>query len=319
MQRQDATVISMKISIVILTYKRKALLLENLAMLDKLTYPSLEIIVADNCSEQSIAEAVHSEFPRVRVLSLNENVGTEGRNQGIAASTGEVVIGLDDDVFGITDAQLAYIAERFGTDTKLGALCFQVRRAQTQQIINWCHHYPKETYADKTFDTNEITEGAVALNRGAFKQAGGYPGHFFISHEGPDLAIRLMNAGYHVEYTPNVVVNHHESTLGRPGWRRYYYDTRNTIWLVIRNYPIWMGLKMLAIQLTAMLIYSLRDGFLKYWFLGVWDALKQFGAVKNERRVMPQHVVNEMNRINANRPPFWTLVKQRLFQKRVGI
>lgn len=309
----------MKISITILTFKRKKLLLENLSKLTALLNEKHEIIVIDNYSQEGISEAVNEKFPNIKVLALSNNCGTEGRNIGIKAATGDIVITLDDDVFDLTEEDIKVICEEFKNNSQLGALCFRVKHALSLKTINWSHQCEIEKFADKPFITKEISEGAVAINRKAFIEAGGYPGEFFISHEGPELAIRLMNRGYEVQYTPKVEVLHHQSTLGRPGWRRYYYDTRNTIWLVIRNYPLIKGLGFLLIQLSAMFIYSVRDGFLIYWFKGTFDAFKDIQNQLKQREAMSDTTKRTMLEISKNNEPFFKKVKRRLFNNSVSI
>ncbi|MCW8931859.1 MAG: glycosyltransferase [Gammaproteobacteria bacterium] len=308
-----------KISIVILTYKRKCLLFENLGLLIDETKMQFEIIVVDNKSEQSIKEEAAVAFPSVKVITLEENVGTEGRNIGIKAASGDIVITLDDDVFNLTMEDIDAIKESYRNNSKLGALCFRVLHPTTLETINWSHHCDKHKFADSEFLTEEITEGAVALNRSAFLKAGGYPGCFFISHEGPELAIRLMNNQFEVQYTPKIELLHHQSTLGRPGWRRYYYDTRNTIWLTIRNYPLLKGVGFCLFQLSAMFVYSVRDGYSFYWFKGILDALKGISAQVEERQVMSLYTIQQLKLINKNRESLLKKLKQRLFKKTVSI
>ena len=155
----------MKLSVVILTFKRKKLLLDNLTSLVNEVSKDIEIIVVDNHSQQNVLEGVTRLFPLVKVISLIDNCGTEGRNIGIKKASGEVVICLDDDVFNLTKADVDNIISSFKSNRRLGALCFKVLHAESKKVINWSHHCDKDLYAGKSFFTDEITEGAVAVNR----------------------------------------------------------------------------------------------------------------------------------------------------------
>jgi GT2 family glycosyltransferase len=307
------------ISLVILTYKRKELVLSLIEGIAKLKVYLEEIIIVDNNSEEQLEESLSLAYPQIKVLSLNNNVGTEGRNLGIASSTSDIVILLDDDVFGLTEEHVETIRQRFSRDEMLAALCFKVVHAETGTVINWCHHKPKELFADNTFETYEITEGAVAVRRSPFLNVGGFPGHFFISHEGPDLALRIIDSGLSVCYDPGIVVLHHQSTLGRASWRRYYFDTRNVIWMSVRNYPFLLASKFLIVQLGAMFVYSVRDGFIKYYFKAIFDAIRYIRPEFKARKVISSVTVRKLKELNIDDEGFWRKAKKRFLNRDVAI
>lgn len=306
-------------SLVVLTYKRKQLLMSLIDGIWQLKDSLKEIIIVDNQSEEGLKEALQSMYPSISVIALEQNLGTEGRNVGIKAASSDVVILLDDDVFDLSIEEVEKILLRFESDEKLAALCFKVIHAETNALINWCHHKPKEVFSNCFFETYEITEGAVAIRRDTFLAVGGFPGSFFISHEGPDLALRLINVGCSVWYTPEVVVKHHQSTLGRASWRRYYYDTRNVIWLAIRNYPFLIALKFLFVQLSAMFVYSLRDGFLRYYLKAIFDAFRAINVVYKERNVISHASRAKIKLLSIDDESFLTKLRKRLFKTGVGI
>jgi len=300
------------VSLVILTYNRKLLLQKELDYLRANAFPG-EVIVVDNHSQESVRDLVDA-YDFVKLIELNENVGVGGRNAGMKNAQGDIIITIDDDIVGITKEDVAQIINVF-QDQKIGAVCFKVIDEETNEIINWCHHRKLEHYHDKGFLTEEITEGAVAFRRVALESAGYYPEEFFISHEGPDLALRLMNSGFVVRYTPDVIVKHSHSSLGRPTWRAYYYDTRNLIWLVLRNYPFFLGIKKLFIGLNAMLFYSIRDGYLRFWIKGLIDGAKGAKLALGNRTPMSSQTKAILREIGKYRPDFWYMVKRRVFNK----
>ncbi len=308
----------MEISIVILTYNRLSLLRELLRSLSRIKYQPLEIIVVDNRSEEPVGNIIKKEFPNIALLEMTENIGVAARNRGISHASGDIIITLDDDVIGINDDSIANLIEVFA-DSTIGAVCFKVISSQSNRVTNWCHHYSADDFADKMFLTNEITEGAVAFRKSTLEQSGLYPESFFISHEGPDLAYRIMNKGYHVVYTPKVTVRHYHSKIARKNWRRYYFDTRNLLWLAVRNYPFFFGLKFVFIGLSAMFVYSLRDGFVKYWAKGLIDGVYGLKTAYRERTPPAKRTIEILKKIEKNRPDFFIMLKKRLFQKEISI
>ena len=305
------------VSIVILTYNRPLILESLLSDLEKISSSFLEVVVVDNNSEQDVAP-ITARHDFVRLVSLPENIGIGGRNRGIEAASGDIIVTLDDDVGGITSEEIDRIREILAKDDVAG-VCFKVIDAETHEIIDWGHHRKQEEYSEVCFVTDDISEGAVAFRRDLVLRAGLYPEEYFISHEGPDLAIRLMNLGYRILYSPDITVLHSHSTLGRTSWRRYYYDSRNLIWLVVRHYHFFSGCKTLLLGMSAMAVYALRDGYFYYWLLAVRDAIKGIKWALDSRVPMSRHTLNILDEIKPFRPGLLYLIKKRLFRSKLGI
>lgn len=302
----------MSISIVVLAYNRRDSLRELLGHLQALQGSLHELVVVDNASEDGTDEMVASEFGWVVYHRNPTNLGACGRGRGIAAATGDLVITLDDDIFGLTPQDLALVEEIFAAEPALGVLNFRVVDYFDGQLCNWVHHCPTSKSTD-VFETYEITEGAVAFRRSAFVETGGYWEEFFIGHEGPDLAFRMMDAGYAVRYDGRIEVRHKHEQTGRLGWRFYYYDTRNQILLAARRMHFGQAFRYLFIGLGAMAVYSVRDRFLRYWFKGIFDGLRMLPAARRTRQPMSASTAARVREIDRERPSFWVLARKRLF------
>ncbi len=305
------------VSIIVLTYNRPDEISKNVEKLLELNTKSIEIVVVDNASEIPISRLLPAD-ERLRLIELDENIGVGGRNAGILAATSEIVITLDDDVTGITDSAIRIIINQF-SEKDVAAVNFKVIDETTGEIINWCHHRKKEIYADSVFDTYEISEGAVAFRKEIIVEAGLYPEFFFISHEGPDLAIRIMDLGYRVIYNPAIRVKHSHCQDARVNWRRYYYDTRNVIWLAMRSFPLLQGARIIIMGVGPMLVYSLRDGYFRYWCKGVYESIYKLRLCLQSRKRISNNTLEKYNTIRSFNPSIVYLVKQRLFKKSVTI
>jgi len=313
----NATPEPVRYSIVILTFDRPDALRLVLGDLAKLATPGLEVIVVDNCPEKP-ATAVIGEFPFVKLVSATKNLGAEGRNLGLEVAQAEIIVCLDDDVSGLTDAGLAALDPVF-QDPAIGAVNFKVIEYGTWELTNWVHHCDADPYSERVFDTYEITEGAVAFRRSALKKSGLYPEGFFLSHEGPDLAFRIIDAGYRVIYSPATQVIHAYSPRGRTAWRNYYFDTRNTLWMVVRNLPFWYGLRTLLRQTLAMMVYAVRDRFFLWWLRGLWDSIRGLPERFRQRKKISRSAMRYIKLIDSNRPGLVTLIRRRLFQTRIKL
>lgn len=298
------------ISISILTYNRVKLLRTLLVDLTSLQYTYLEIIVIDNHSQDETQQAIPVEFPSVKYIRTDKNIGASARNIGMQAAVGDIIVTLDDDIQGLNDKDLRFLANYFDLNPKVGALNFGVRTIEGE-VCNWVHHCKQEEFYDKNFMTYEITEGAVAFRKMAISQSGGYSDAFFLSHEGPDLAFRIYEAGYEVRYSGVISVSHHFANEGRTPWRNYYFDTRNQIWLAARNFPISYAITYLVRGLPAMAFYSIRDGFFLYWVKALWDGIIGLRSSLKERRALSKETMSIILDIDSQRPNILYVLKRR--------
>lgn len=302
------------ISIVILTYRRREAVLRLLAQLAGLSDPDLEIVVVDNGSDDGTAAAVAQAHPDVRLVSLPANRGVGARNEGLAAARGEILVTLDDDMLALDDADLATLRAAFAEAPRLGALNFKVLRPGSDAVRDWVHHRPLAD-ADGRFETYEITEGAVAYRAAALADRGLYREDLFISHEGVELAFRLLGGGWTVAYDGRVAVEHHHDAGGRTSWRRYYYDTRNQFWIAALHMPFGYALGYLARGQAGMAYYALRDGHGLVWLRAVRDGLRGMPDRLRERSVWNARVREAVAAADAARPGLWRTIRNRLRQK----
>ena len=249
---------------------------------------------------------------------MEQNIGVGARNFGMEKAHGEFLITLDDDIIGISEKDLAILQQIFEERPNVGAVNFKVINPHDGSLCNWVHHCPSEKFHEKEFLTYEITEGAVAFRKKTLQTAGYYSASYFISHEGPDLAFRIYESGFQVIYTGRICVKHYHASEGRTPWRNYYYDTRNQFLLVSRNFPLRYGAKYLFRGLVAMFLYSLRDGFMKYWGKGVVDGIRMVFDSKDQRKILSDKTMKIIYDIDSNRPGIFYLLRKRVFRRSVA-
>jgi GT2 family glycosyltransferase len=304
----------LKVSIVILTWNRCDCLIETLDSLSKL---DAEFIVVNNGSTDNTATAIEKYFPHCKLVSLPENIGTVARNNGITEATGDIIITLDDDVRSLTQSGIQEISNSF-ENSKLGALTFQVLCPKTGKSRDWVHRQPIAA-ANKTFPTYEITEGAVAFRASALKDSGLYLDDYFISHEGLDLAYRLLNSGWEIYHNGLVTVEHFHDPGGRTDWRRYYYDTRNLFWISARFHPLSYALPYIFRGVLAMKFYAMRDLHFLAWMRGVTDGIKGMKKASEKRTVWTDFTTAWCKNVDSYSPGLLYLVKRRIFSKNFNL
>jgi GT2 family glycosyltransferase len=310
-----------RVSVLLLTYNRPDEIKRNLRELTNNLSSDIEIVVVDNFSNYKISEVIEEYLERINLIIMDENFGVAARNIGMSNCSSDIVITLDDDVFGLTQSSIELVAEKFYKNSDISAINFKVVDDLTENQINWIHHRKLENWGNCEFETYEISEGAVAFRRSLFLDSGGYPEHFFISHEGPYLALELLNRGFEIIYFPDVIVRHAHAEGGRESWRRYYYDTRNLIWLSFHYLPISLLIKKVLVELGALFIYSLRDGYFKIWLEGIKDGILGVKIHNISRSPIGDRALRKYQAIKSKNPSLLYMIKIRIFsgQKKVKI
>lgn len=175
--------------------------------------------------------------PDVRTVDLPENLGIpEGRNIGADNVKGDFVFFFDNDAYLPSTDVLARLVTELQQDPRVAYA--QPRIADPNGNITLRRWVPRLRASDPARPgiVTVMAEGVVLVRRSAFTAAGGWPGHFFLFHEGIDLAWRMWNLGHTGRYTPEIIV-HHPATDPARHDTFHRLNARNRVWLARRNLP----------------------------------------------------------------------------------
>jgi GT2 family glycosyltransferase len=253
----------------------------------------VELVVVGNGTE------VTGLPPGVRTVFLPENVGVAaGRNAGVQACDGDVVLFLDDDGWYPDPGLAAYIAGRFAADQALAVLSMQVVDPEGGPGARW--HVPRLRAGDpeRSSVVTTFLGGASAIRRTAYLAAGGYPDDFFYGHEETDLAWRMLDRGYRLEYDGSARMCHHSNPNARyDTFRRR--DGRNRVLLARRNLP-WPLAAVYLADWTALTVAREhgKPASLRPWFAGFAEGWR---TDPGQRRPISLGTAWRMTR--AGRPP----------------
>jgi GT2 family glycosyltransferase len=188
------------------------------------------VVVGNGCVPEGVPDGV-------RTVALPENVGIpEGRNVGAARVRGEHLFFFDNDAHLPDRGVVARLAAALEADA--GLAYAQPRIADPETGATLRRWVPRLRASDPARPgiVTVMAEGVVMVRRSAFEAVGGWPGHFFLFHEGIDLAWRLWAHGGTGRYLPGIVV-HHPATHPSRHTRFYRLNARNRVWLARRNLP----------------------------------------------------------------------------------
>ncbi len=220
-------------SIVVLNWNGRHLLEETLPALRRavfLTQKEHEIIVVDNGSRDNSREWLQENYPQVRIVALEENVGFgEGNNRGVEIASHDIVVLLNNDMV-VSQDFLSPLLEAF-SDPQVFAVSSQIffaegkrpeetgnTRAQFKKGYLHLSHQPVESfyYSRKHLPVLWAGGGSSAFHRGRFLQLGGFSPLFSPCYgEDTDLSYRAWRRGWKVLLAAESKVQHkHRSSTG---------------------------------------------------------------------------------------------------------
>ncbi len=214
------------------------------------TYPHIEVILVDNGSTDGSQALVAEQYPEVRLLALNRNLGlTGGNNAGFRVARGEILISLNNDTEAdhrFVEAMVTALQEHPEAGLAAAKMLLFDRRDTL--------HSAGDGYGGDGIpfnrgvwqrDEGQFDEpgwifggcgGAVAYRRAMLDDVGFFDESFFMYCEDVDLNWRAQLAGWKCWYTPDAVVYHKLSATGG-GPIASFYTGRNTLWVIAKNYP----------------------------------------------------------------------------------
>ncbi len=201
-------------------------------LLGKTDYPDLEVIVLDNDSVEPQTFALFAELradPRVRVLRVPGPFNFSSiNNAGVQASTGEVLLFLNNDIEILDGGWLReMVAEAMRPDIGcVGAkLLYGDGTVQHAGVI--LQHGPLAMHVCRTDDATDagmdgrlagtrnylaVTGACLAVRRSVFEQVGGFDSeHLAVAYNDIDLCLKVSDAGYRNICTPFASLLHLES------------------------------------------------------------------------------------------------------------
>ncbi|BCX87970.1 hypothetical protein MIN45_P0337 [Methylomarinovum tepidoasis] len=229
----------------------------------------VEIIAVDNGSTDGTAEYLHAQ-DCIRTLLLSANRGIAGYNEGFRLARGDYLLVLDDDSCPRDAATLDRIIQTMDDNPDLGVLACHIETPAGAPQNSW--HLPDSTTpAPSPF----FIGCGFAIRRQLFEAIGWYPTSFFLYQNEIEVSFQVRQRGYRIEYRPDCRVIHRGTPCQRPGWRRVYFPTRNTLWLIMRYYPGPQAGYLLVSRLLIGLGRALQFGELGAYFKAVRDAFAQ--------------------------------------------
>jgi GT2 family glycosyltransferase len=248
--QQPATNNQQLVSVIIVNWNGAAHLPTCLNALRAQTYRHFEVIVADNASRDESLALLARDYPEVKVVALPENHGfTGGNNAGIRAAHGEFIVLLNNDTE-VDPHWLEEILAAFERHPEAGMVASKMKLLDRREMFHTAGDFYRLDGLPGNrgvweidrgqYDREEVVfsacGGSAAYRKSMLDQIGLLDEDFFYSCEDVDLAWRAQLAGWKCVYAPTAIVYHKLSATGG-GTTASFYDGRNFIYVIAKNYP----------------------------------------------------------------------------------
>ncbi|MEE4356958.1 MAG: glycosyltransferase [Desulfococcaceae bacterium] len=229
-----------------------------------------EVIAVDNASTDGTRRFLQSHSHWLHTLLLDRNRGIAGLNEGFRMAKGEYILVLDDDSHPADRQTLDSIIRHMDTHPETGIVACRIENPAGRPVRTW--HLPP---VDIPGPSTAFVGCGFAIRRKLFQRIGWYPGHFFLYQNEVEVAIRVMKEGYEIYYDPSCRVVHRESPAGRGNWRRVYFPTRNTIWILRRYFPFPEAAYLIFSRLCIGFFRAVQFCEFKWYYKALKDAFRQ--------------------------------------------
>ena len=270
------------VSIVIVNWNGKSVLIDCIDSVLNLKYPIQEIIVVDNGSTDNSIEIVKNKYDNNIVIIQNQkNLGAPvARNQGMkyALKSGvDYIFCLDNDLTVDENAieKLIEVMIRNEKIAMVGALIFHHEQPDVifsaGQKINWTQNLVKsfgrnQIYRGQFKDiwkVDYVGSGAVLIPSEYIKKHGYFDESYIgYGYEDTEYGLRANKLGFHVVCCADAKVWHKpHSGIGRYSFKKKYLETRNAVRFIKKYGNFWNWSKYLCFVFPGFVYALFREGF----------------------------------------------------------
>lgn len=287
------------ISIVIPHWNGRHHLDDCLSALRRQTFTDFEVILMDNGSTDGSQAYVRDCFPEVRLVELGENLGFTGAcNAGYAVAQGEIIVLLNNDTEA-DEGWLTAVCQAFLNHPNVGMVASKMLLFDRRDHLHTAGDFYRVDGIPGNrgvwqrdvgqYDQEEIVfsacGGTAAYRRTMLEEIGFLDDDFYFSCEDVDIGWRANLAGWQVLYVPTAVVYHKLKATGG-SVTGSYYDGRNFLYLIWKNYPLslwrhhWRNVLQSQLSITFAALKSWRGeaarARLRGQLAGLWGIFKMW-------------------------------------------
>jgi GT2 family glycosyltransferase len=288
-----------KASIIIPHLNGKQHLNDCLGSLRRQSCRDFEVLLVDNGSTDGTQAYVRDRFPEVQLIELGKNRGFTGAcNAGWKAAVGKIIILLNNDTE-VKSNWLHEVLTAFEQNPQVGIIASKMLLFHQRDRFHTAGDFYRVDGLPGNrgvwqkdvgqFDQPEpvfsACGGSAAYRRTMLDEIGFLDDDFFFSCEDVDMGWRAQLAGWKVLYMPTAVVYHKLKATGG-SVTGSYYDGRNFLYLIWKNYPntllrtYWKDILRAQLKITQEALRAWRGAAararLRGQLAGIWGIFKMW-------------------------------------------
>nr|WP_314896798.1 glycosyltransferase family 2 protein [uncultured Flavobacterium sp.] len=248
----------MKIAVVILNWNGVQLLEQFLPSIVKYSLEAT-IYVADNASTDDSISFVLANFPSVKIVKNDINLGfAGGYNEALKHIDAEIYALVNSDIE-VTENWLQPILKTFEKEPETATIQPKILDYKNKEYFEYAgaaggfiDQYGYPYCRGRIFDTLEKDNGqyddnceifwasgaCFFIRSSVYKEQKGFDADFFAHQEEIDLCWRVFNKGYKIKYNSESVVYHvGGATLQQGNPKKTYLNFRNSLLMLTKNLP----------------------------------------------------------------------------------
>ena len=266
------------------------------------------IIVVDNASEDRSIELIESEFPEVRVLRQDSNLGAAGgRNAGLEQLSCELILFIDNDVAltaDCVDKLVTALEQRPDASIAVPAVIYANQHDVVQYAGAQCHFLGLQILDNENIsiaamnpmvkEMGSLVSCCFLIDKSRLPDRELFDESFFIYFEDHEFGVRVRALGSHLLAVPSAQCLHGKGTdglsirrLGSYSSRRVFYLIRNRWLFLLKTYSLrtlLVLLPMLIVYEVAQFLTILKKGWIKEWARSVAWVFRHLPPLLAERR-----------------------------------
>ncbi|MDC0946848.1 glycosyltransferase family 2 protein [Nitrospinaceae bacterium] len=283
-----------KISAIVVNWNGKEVLSGCLRSLLDQDCKDFEILVVDNGSKDGSQTLVKKEFPTVKLIENEANLGFgPAVNKGLEKAEGDYLIFLNNDLALQPDC-LRQLAKLLDSDPTVGAaipkiLYYSSSEKNTSRetarinsygvLVNYtgiaCPNLIDQFDQFNLPLTESACGGIFMFPREVYEKVGGFDEDLFLYHEDHDLSWRIRMMGWKLMVVPDSVCYHHY--YFNKGVLKFYRSEKNRLHILLKNFEC-KTLCLIAPAIVLVEISQIVHAVFHGWFFMKLKSYREIAA-----------------------------------------
>jgi GT2 family glycosyltransferase len=313
------------VSIIVVNYNGLKYCRDCFRSIRELNYPNYEVLMVDNFSTDGSVDYINDNFPEVKIIKLEKNLGfATANNIGADNANGEYLFFVNQDT-ALERNCLSNLLEAIQSDPTIGICGCKMLYWNDKNVINstgliankisfvWdrgSFELDQGQYDDQN-EVLSVSGAAMLMRKDLFLDLGGFDVKYFMYYEDLDIGMRTWLTGYRVLYVPDARIYHNTQYKHADQYHFQYIDQRNRLRTIVKLFSlynlVWMLLRSLFYDLTSIISWLRLRKFslIKYRMMAVlWNLRMLPNTLSERRKVQRRRAVPDGILLNMMTPDY---------------